>query len=539
MVALFAFRLFFGLCFEFFFEDETQIFLIGLRAYARDAWPYFGPDVVWTESQIPGALQGLLVALPFYVAPFPEAPFVLLNALSMATLSLLAWYVCLRLPTLPRWLVWGWLLTMPWTINYSTSLINTSYILPGAAVFFVGFFEAHPRFSLARLPRPLAYAMMGAAIAWMVQIHLSWPLMGPYVAAVFISRRREGWRAAVRDSGALVAGALLPGLLLVPTLVQYGWHAGSGGTGRNLAFHWVGVGAVVSTLARFLAFASLEVVQFIATDTAKRVMFVLRHVWIAPLLAVVWVVGIVHPVWMLWQWFARRHPTREDWVAVKWLAAATVALVSASYCFVVEPPQAHAFYLTLPIAFVYAAYCFAFLDSPRWRAIAAAILAVNIAYHFGLALAEAPDRSIYKNRIVVAEAVARPDPDVLAHRRGFAMDAVAGDDQAVRNPGRDVVLADPVWSIHVIRAVLWNMTVRNESTSYAYRDLLYRTTYRDAQGRVLETRHGLVRDVFQPGEPKRVEVNDGSVTVPFTSATIEVALAEALTPLWPRPGDSR
>ena len=76
---LFAFRLFYGLCYEFFFEDFTQIFLIGLRAYAGGRWPYFGADVVWTQSQIPGALQGLLVAVPLMVAPYPEAPFVLLN----------------------------------------------------------------------------------------------------------------------------------------------------------------------------------------------------------------------------------------------------------------------------------------------------------------------------------------------------------------------------------------------------------------------------------------------------------------------------
>ena len=36
-------------------------------------------------------------------------------------------------------------MTIPWTLNFSTSLINTSYILPGAIVFFVGFFEAIAR----------------------------------------------------------------------------------------------------------------------------------------------------------------------------------------------------------------------------------------------------------------------------------------------------------------------------------------------------------------------------------------------------------
>ena len=64
LAACFLFRLFFGLSREFFFEDQTQIFLLGFRYYATDAWPFFGPDVVWTRSEIPGALQALLVGVP-------------------------------------------------------------------------------------------------------------------------------------------------------------------------------------------------------------------------------------------------------------------------------------------------------------------------------------------------------------------------------------------------------------------------------------------------------------------------------------------
>src|SRR4030095_12681566 len=101
--ACFAFRLLFGLSSEFFFEDETQIFLLGLRYHATDRWPLFGPDVVWTKSEIPGALQALLVGVPLKIAPVPEAPFVLLNLLSFAALAALAWYACRHLPRVPRW----------------------------------------------------------------------------------------------------------------------------------------------------------------------------------------------------------------------------------------------------------------------------------------------------------------------------------------------------------------------------------------------------------------------------------------------------
>src|SRR5262249_45049510 len=148
LLALFAFRLGFGLSREFFFEDETQVFLLGLRYYATGQWPYFGPDVVWTKSEIPGALQALLVGPPLRVAPYPESSYVLLAVLSFAALSAFAWYVGAHRPAAPAWLVWGWLLTIPWTIQFSGHLINTSYILCGALVFFLGFFEAFPATSL-------------------------------------------------------------------------------------------------------------------------------------------------------------------------------------------------------------------------------------------------------------------------------------------------------------------------------------------------------------------------------------------------------
>ena len=137
--ACFAFRLLFGLSREFFFEDETQIFLLGFRYHATGAWPFFGPDVVWTRSEIPGALQALLVGVPLRVLAIPESPFVLLNLLSFTAISAFAWYTCEQLPKVPRWLVWGWLLTIPWTLQFSAHIINTSYILAPALVFKRGF----------------------------------------------------------------------------------------------------------------------------------------------------------------------------------------------------------------------------------------------------------------------------------------------------------------------------------------------------------------------------------------------------------------
>ena len=239
LLGLFALRLYFGLSSHFFAEDESQIFLIGLRYYATGHWPYFGPDVVWTLSEIPGALQGLLVGAPLALVPAPEAPIVVLNLLSFGALSMLAWYITRRVPSVPRWLVWGWTMTAPWTLHFSTHITNPSYVLAGAVVFFIGFFEVLPPMRLGLVPLPAAFAAMGMGVAWVMQIHMSWYLMLPFLGIGWLSRRADGAAKMTIYVLACTAGAAVPGLALFPTAFQYGALGGTGGTLRNLHVQFV------------------------------------------------------------------------------------------------------------------------------------------------------------------------------------------------------------------------------------------------------------------------------------------------------------
>jgi hypothetical protein len=536
LAALFAFRLLYGLTREFFFEDETQIFLIGLRYYATGHWPFFGPDVVWTRSEIPGALQGLLVGLPLRIWPVPEAPFVLLNLLSFAGWSALAWYITARLPQLPKWLVWGWIMTAPWTLEFSTHPLNPSYMVPAFVGFFIGFFEAVPQFRLGRVPVPLCFALMGAAVPWVMQVHMSWPLLLPYAAAALILEWRSGFRAAVVSAGAFVLGILLTGSLLVPTLATYGLSGGSGGTLQNLRPHFVDPTVALSVLARLFSFPSLEIWRWMATDDGKRQMFLLRHLWIAPLALVVWALSLWQPIWMLREWF-RTRPAFPEWRPLKWLIVTSVAIVYASYWFVIEPSQAHAFYVLSPIAFIFAAYCWTSIDSPRWRRIAAGVMAINVAFHVGQALIQRPEISLYRNRGVVAAAIANKQPEMFGHRRQFAIDAGPA---ALREPSRpwdalkDVQLSDVSLTVGPRRVALWRVTLHNGNPKVAYRDVLYQALYEDGSGHLVEERHDYIKQIFQPGTTTTLEVNDGFVNHPFESATLHVLAAEALLPTPPQ-----
>ena len=509
---------------------------MGLRYYTTGAWPYFGPDVVWTQSQIAGALQPLLVGVPLRIAPVPEAPFVFLNVLSFAALCGLAAYICRREPSLPHWLVWGWLLTAPWTLQFSTHVNNPSYVLPAAILFFVGFFEAVPALSIGMLRPRSAFLALGAALTWIMQVHMSWPLLLPFAAVALYAR-------GVRNAGWLALGSSIPGALLAPTFFKYGLHGGSGGAATNLYFHVVSPDRLLVTLAQFFSFASLEINRFVATDNAKRLMFIVGHPWVVPLAAIVLVAGFVQPVWMLVSAFRRlrvcdasarqgRREGRLDWQALRVLVAFTVVLVYASYWFVKEEPQAHAFFAVSPIAFIFAASCWTLIDSPRWRRVAVVALAANIAFHVALAGIQGPEQSLYSNRRVVAAAIREKQPEILGHRRPYAIDA---GPRAISDPSRphdvkDLRIVDRTVRIATGGAAVWTVTVTNDNPRVAFRSFIYRATYAGADGSVVERREDVIKDVLQPGETKRFDLVDTIVSAPFQEATFEIVAAEGLLP---------
>jgi hypothetical protein len=533
LIAAFAFRLGFGLCWEFWPEDETQVFLIGLRYHATSEWPYFGPDIVWTRSQVPGALQGLLVGVPLKLVPVPEAPFVLLNLLSWSSLALLGWYVRRRLPGLPDWLVYGWLLTAPWMLHYSTHVVNPSYVLPAAAIFFIGALEALPALRVGAASLRASHFMMGVALLWVVQLHLSWVLLVPFLVLALAMRAREGLPALARATAWTAAGAALSGSLLLPTLLAHGVLAG--GAERTVQFQWLGPWTLVTIAARFLSFASFEVVLFLGLSTARRLFFLGEHPWLAPLLAVLALAGVAQPLAMVWLWFRKRsrHP---HWPAVKWLALATVLLIYFSYFFSVKEPNAHAFHVVAPLAMIYAFHCFDLVDSPRARRLAAVLLLIGVAYHAGLAAARMPLLSLYKNRAVAAAAVRLEVPEMLGHRRPFARDAgpVVTGTPAFEAAGAqgDLRVTVHSWWRGTGGSSLFHLHVQNVGAEAAYRDLLYETLYRDAAGQLVRTGQGRIYEVVQPGETRTLHAfNEGFVDARARSAELRVTGAERLLPV--------
>lgn len=143
VAAVVILRFCYSLTTEFWFKDEDvlQIYLIGLKSFTSGEYPYFGPDVIYTRVQIPGALLGTLVSAGWYLWKIPEAPYVVLNVLLDLSLGLLAWYSSRRLPEVPRLFIWAYVFLTSWSVAYLTRLINPSFVVPAAILFFVGIFE--------------------------------------------------------------------------------------------------------------------------------------------------------------------------------------------------------------------------------------------------------------------------------------------------------------------------------------------------------------------------------------------------------------
>ncbi len=416
----FLFRLAFGLSSDFWNEDEKQIYLIGLKFYTTGAWPYFGPDVTNT-IQIPGALQGLIGGLPFFVLPIPEAPYVLLNLLSFASLCFFAWYCTRRLPQLPKWFVWAWLLTAPWTLNLSTHVFNPSYVLAGGILFFVGAIETYPFLTAKIIPLRWANMMMGAALLWVMQFHMSWVVLLPYVVVSFYYQHKISGNKFLVSLVWFACGAMLTGIFLLPTYAQYGLTGGAGSTNEVVQFNRHNLlrhlNVVEGVLGRFLSFASFELARFIGGNSGARLAFMQRQVWLVPFIVFLGALGILQPVALLVLWFKKKGAT-QDWRAMKYFTLATVCLLYVGFVFSFREPYSHTFYVTFPVAMLYSFYCWnEFLKQRRWRIFAAVFISCGIIFHAGLALDNFQRKSLYVNRQLPEKALSSKDYRVLGERR--------------------------------------------------------------------------------------------------------------------------
>ena len=417
LAVAFAARLAFGLAGELWGPDELQIFLIGLQFFTTGQWPLYGPDVVYTQTQVPGGLQGLLIGGPMYLVAAPESAYVLLNLLSFAALTLLAWYIGKRLPEVPRWFLWPWILFSPWTLDLSTHITNPSYVLFGAVLFFVSACELVPALRIGAVRAGFAYFGLGFGWLWVYQLHLSASLLGPIAVLVVALAARDDWRRAARGMPWLAAGAAIAGATLLPTLIADGLAGVLGPTQANMAFSPASLLRLPDLTAKFFSLGSFELARFVGANSDERLAFLARYWWAAPFAAFAALCGVAQTAVLIAGLIWPGNDQR-GWRAVKRATLTLLVLLCIAFALSIKEPASHAFYLMLPVVEIYAFYWWdRLLRDRRVRRLAIALLIAGAVTHVALGIRNFSQRSLYVNRAFVMRAIEEKNSQLVGERR--------------------------------------------------------------------------------------------------------------------------
>lgn len=413
IVFLFFFRLFYGLSSEFWFDDELQIYLIGLKSYTMSAWPYYGPDLVYTQTQIAGALQGLLVSLPFYVFKIPESPTIFLNILSFIGFATLAFYVSKRITEIPAWLIWAILMTTPWAMNYSTRVVNPSYVVVFSSFFFIALFEALPIYKEPLLKKEWAFFLMGLCTTLAMQLHMSWVLLPVFSALAFWFQLKKPLKYFFVFVGLYFLGLFLGSLTLLPTFFLSDAMQQS----SNIVFHIDNWKNLFIIFIRFLAFASNEIPYMLGGSTEQRLAVFYDQLWMSPALLFLLILGFLQVGFFIFMFFVKNISL--EFKKIKWLVLFSIVLLYASFFFSVKGPSSHTFFILFPLAMFYAFYCYAWLMSKKKFAkpLLVYMFLASIVFHVGFGIYNFKNKSLYKNRENVVQALEQMDYKIVGQRR--------------------------------------------------------------------------------------------------------------------------
>ncbi len=418
-LSLFLFRLFFGLCQSHWRDyDEKQSYLTGLKFYTTGAWPYFGPDAAGSEnsfySQIPGALEGLMIGLPLYVLPIPETPFILVNLLSAFGVLLLAWYIFMRVPGFSFTWLCLWIGIVPWGLHYPTHISNMSYLFFSSILFFIGFLESVPTFSLKLISLSRANALMGFSFFWIMQFHLSYVFLVPLALfSLAVQLRKKG---GLKSLFHFLLGSLIPLSFAIPTYLHYGFGRINSHSGFVTVFNWDNVLNLYLLLPRFLSLACFELPSFIGAHTVDRLAFLNSHPWLWIPGAILWIGGIAQAVILLLFWF-RRNQAPPGWREIKWLFLMVFAVVYGSFWFTIKPPLSHIYLVLLPLVMIYSCYVWRFLgENSRLRLWAKVFVLLGFLFQLGYAAAVPLDDSFSAQRNLVEKAIQEKNYHLVGER---------------------------------------------------------------------------------------------------------------------------
>lgn len=258
--SLLILRIFVGIQINFSHVDYEQIYLIGLEFAFNDSWSYWGPDVVWSKTRLPGAMQGFLAGIPLKIYHHPYSPIIFSNIISFLGLIILAFYSKLRFPKLSIYFLISLFSLLPFTLINGVVLLNTSYLIFSGTLLFIAVIELFCYREKMKLHPLLCYFIIGFSLMFTYQLHLTWVMFLPFIMVLFIlewSRNKKGF---LKNIGVFLLGCLFTSLTVFPTFLNYGSEI-MNGSGGNLKLDLFRIFDLFDFMIRFLGTATIDILQ--------------------------------------------------------------------------------------------------------------------------------------------------------------------------------------------------------------------------------------------------------------------------------------
>lgn len=295
IIILLVFRIFLGIQINFSHIDYDQIYLIGLEHAFNENWSYWGPDVVWSKTRLPGGMQGFLAGFPIQVFKHPYSPIIFSNILSALGLILIAFYGKKRFPKLNLNFLLILLLLLPFYLMHGTVLLNTAYLVFTGSLLFIPVLDLFLyRENLLIKNTGIHFLIIGFSLLTTYQLHLTWVMYLPFIFVLYYLEIKQEKSSILKLPIYFIIGALISGILLIPTVMDYG-SAIYQNTEGNLNFRPERLGRVFELFTRYFSFATFDITPTfnfyqLATEKSKVTLIL---IWIVKLFAIVQFVSMV------------------------------------------------------------------------------------------------------------------------------------------------------------------------------------------------------------------------------------------------------
>src|SRR5205807_3074241 len=158
------------------------------------------------------------------------------------------------------------------------------------------------------LPDWLSFFFLGFGLFWVMQLHMSWVLLVPFIAIAFYYQlRTKNARLIAKNSFAFIAGCIITGSLWLPTILKFGMANEQGkSVSGMIEFHPEHAANIFGLLGKFLIYGSFDVPRFTGAGTDERVGFLKEYPWAAPFAVFVALIGIGFAFFLLFTFFRRK-----------------------------------------------------------------------------------------------------------------------------------------------------------------------------------------------------------------------------------------